>query len=611
VNFIVPIQGFAVIATQISLVWLFIRAFLRWRLHRDIAPWSLYLFTASLITITAVGFGFGKIFDVLLGEALWPHPDLSTDLNSYLRASLVPILATTIVALPMWVFHWKKIQQQSGISNKFTSSDIRRFYLYAVISISALISLQIFGEIIQHITWLFLGMSDEWSQLIRRLGRLIPALVLWAYHWQFFRPVNWIEKRTYLFLVTAITLIAISASMVTALELPWKLIPYDSKLLAGNFRQEISIIASSSVAVMLSGSLGHIWHRAKIKAESGTTLQYAYLLFATGIATAAIFGVITAMLFNFVASLLGDSSALTPWEFLLTNNIVSITVVGIAILFTHIPLLQTELNQETSQARIVQRLVDYTVLTVGLIQSTYACIALSQIMLDIWVIDATTLTLERDDAWWMGQVSAGITFLIVGILLLLAVGPRIMRALQKEPELEKTMWPRRCFYYIGLTITVVFVLFNSIGLLQSLLAIVLGEPVESTLLTNLCHNIINLIFASILLGHFAQVTSRERAVESIKSDYASNDSQKTNTPKLIQILTNETSTEIVATLQTELEQDIHHLGVIRQSPESTKPIEIHQAQIQQLIADIQAVRAERVLIIIDGSKPRVIGWDKP
>lgn len=110
--------------------------------------------------------------------------------DRYVRERIAQTGALVLVALPVWLFHWRGSRRLAFAKRAFFSY---RLYLYGVMTMALIAALVWGGMLLAKLLGLALGTVDWtieregrlfWKDALSAAANLLVALGLWAYHWR-------------------------------------------------------------------------------------------------------------------------------------------------------------------------------------------------------------------------------------------------------------------------------------------------------------------------------------------------------------------------------------------------------------------------------------------
>ena len=110
--------------------------------------------------------------------------------GAYPREGLANTLATLLVGLPVWIFHWRPVQAEILKDDEQTDyasrSLVRKGYLYLILFAGVIGTMIAAGMLLYQVIQLLLGNADRHSlQTILALGALLILFVIFSiYHWR-------------------------------------------------------------------------------------------------------------------------------------------------------------------------------------------------------------------------------------------------------------------------------------------------------------------------------------------------------------------------------------------------------------------------------------------
>ncbi len=150
----------------------------------------LYVFAAAFVGATFLLFGVGDIIRVVDDVLFGPKPLFAV--HHWWAEELSSAIARTVVGLAVWGFHWewaqRSLRRVDWIGESERNSSLRWVYVYAIVFVSVLLTLQGVSSSLESIfRWALdaphANQQFGWPRsILEPLLAAIPFALFWAYH---------------------------------------------------------------------------------------------------------------------------------------------------------------------------------------------------------------------------------------------------------------------------------------------------------------------------------------------------------------------------------------------------------------------------------------------
>ena len=397
---------------------------------------------------------------------------------------LAMAIALTVVATPIWLFHW--ILAQRAIS-RFPSeirAISRKVYLTVVLGVSA--ALGAFG-LISLLRWLFGG--DSFNGL--HLAFPLVWGAVWGFHWYVaIREVPRTEfgdsiHRAYIYATslyglvlmlvgTGIILRHLFAQAYDALSSTQVLLPGEGALWNG--------ATQTALAIFLVGGAYWYWHWHRVARDDiNSVLRQVYLhLFAILGGAATVLVTLNILLFRALQLAFGEPGTADQFQFL--PGALAALIIGGGLWGYHRAVAKQESPKALVGLPAAQRVYGYLLAALGLGTLATALVMLFGVMIGVIVPQAGE-SLVRGD-WWRNPLALAVSLALVGAPLWGFYWVGVQRAAGTSMA-ERSAFSRRTFIYLVLGAAVL----AALGNLSAILFMFLRDLLEGQLSAQTAQNI--------------------------------------------------------------------------------------------------------------------------
>ncbi len=466
----------------LGLIGLLVYAIIQWRRRRGALESSdpgigtvkrLYVYGVSFVSLMVAANGVVQIeryaLDGLFGG----------DVLSPSRSGLAIGVALAIVALPLWLFHWRLAQRHVSRLPVETRSIIRKLYLYLVLGVAVGLLLPASVSALQ---WVF-GSGDfsgyPWAAITVWAG-------VWAFHWRLESEEGQSTtetravRRLYIYVVSLATLVMAAVGIGHIIHIILRegyesavSIPVLAPTQGGLWRD----VMKTSLAVALAGGLGwwvH-WHRFAGR-ELYSLLRQIYLYFFSlgGFVTVLVSaGLVLYEVLVWLMGVPGDDTASAHFRSL-PAAIDSLSV-GAALWLYHRIVVQREAGEAPIGEQDARRAYSYILAAIGLSALVVGVGVVVTNAIAIFVESARSLLAEPD--FWRNRVAAFITLTVLGAPVWGYYWRSTQLRLLETGADERTSLVRRIFLFAALGVGALALL----GSLSFLLFVFLRALLEGEL----------------------------------------------------------------------------------------------------------------------------------
>jgi hypothetical protein len=519
--------------------------------------------------------------------------------EAFNRQTLSLALAMLIIGGVLWFLFWRAIQRNVSGDIDEIGSGIRKFFLNLIVTVSALVGLFAAVDFLQ---WLMAGAALDLFPS-GELSRLIVTGLIWYYHWQLTEkegqpsPEAKTLRRWSVYLLSGWGLVALSVNVVGFINTVVLNLPvWGTTIISGELWN--SSLQSHLSWVLLGGAVWTFYWFRMAKGDSGSTLRqvYLYLLAMCGGAIAGLVALTVSLfgVFKFAFGALGTSSS-TYFQFL--GWAVSLIVVAAAVWVYHHHVTQEEAVQV--RERLSARRIHYYLMSfLGLGTLIAGLIILLGILLDFPIHNASIEPIVITSGWWRSQLSISLALLVVATPIWLYYWNRVLQMAATGGAVERGAMSRRIFLYIVLGAAVVTLAADCINIIYQLLNGLLQGTFGIEVLRRSKWSLQTLVVAvPVLMYHWQILRQDQRLGAEAKA-----------VRKTVTVLVSDRDAELIPRIEEKLGYKVHTL---RYLGKKTKDLPaLSDKEISQLVGDIQAVPATKVMLIATGGKVLVLPYQE-
>jgi hypothetical protein len=399
----------------------------------------LYAYLVLLVAVLFVLFGLRDLLDALL----------SREGPSLVGGQLSLAIATLVVHGPIWVYHWRLVDQDRlEVEQTGAPATLRRWYMVIVQAVS--LTVAVFGAVDVLHQLLQLALTTTIGSTLgigAAVATLVAGLAIWMPHHLWARwlvqaatPLQADEARStlrqvYTALLVAATAIAGLGGLATVLY---------AVLLAGLGGAEWSaILADHTQALAVVVVAGPLWayHRRQMAVEArvsdlparGETAQrmFGYLMAAVGLG--ALFFGLGGLLSTLLRMVLAPDVLGTGWReplsFYLALSLVALPVYGLTS-----QVIERRVRSSPAEERALSRRIYlYAALLFGIVATVIAAVVLVRLLLGA-LLGTAEPDFLAEAGRWAGYALVGAAIAVAHALLLLRGG-----AAQRETGIGTTI----------------------------------------------------------------------------------------------------------------------------------------------------------------------------
>ena len=404
----------------------------------------LYFYTISFVALMMAANGVVQIAQYLLDAII------VADVVSESTTRLAVGISLLVVGLPLWAFHWRRVQRYVRELPVEKRSLVRKLYLYLVLGVAIGVAVAAGVELLQ---WAFRSESFSgypWAALVVWSG-------VWAFHWLLESAEGQSTstaralRRIYLYLVSAATLVMAAVGIghviypillegYGALVSEAVLLPSETGLWRPSMRDMVALVVVGGVV------WGVHWIRFAAR-DHGSFLRQVYLyIFAIlgGVVTTLVSGGI--ILYGLLVWLMGVPEQETASaHFRLLPGALASLAVGFGLWAYHWLVVREEAETIASQAKDARRLYAYVLAALGLGALVVAIATLVATATDILVESARSVVAGGD--FWQNQMAVVITLVVIGAPLWGYYWASLQRQVRDEGAGERASLTRRIFIF--------------------------------------------------------------------------------------------------------------------------------------------------------------------
>ncbi len=355
-------------------------------------------------------------------------------------------LSLSIVALPIWFFHWRFILRSVAAMPVESRSIIRKVYIYLTLGVALGFLAAVSYEILK---WAMrAGEFPEFS-----LASILPWAMIWGYHWQIESAEGQPSmetrgiRRLYLYAMSlvgagmfAVGVGAMIHSLLqdgyAALFLVAVTLPEQTGLARESLRTDLS------VAIVGGAMYWTHWHRFAL-GDRNSALRWITLFIASMGGMAAALGSVGVMASTTLFWLLGAASESAALRFEDMPGALVVASVGAVAWALFRRRMLTEAVGE--YATPVRRIYDHLMAAFGLTALSGASFLAFNTALATFA-EALSVSITDSDAW-RSPIAAILTMLIIGIPVWGYYWRRLRLAYAADPESEATSLSHRIYVF--------------------------------------------------------------------------------------------------------------------------------------------------------------------
>ena len=396
------------------------------------------------------GISFAALMTLVAGVSLAVQSLLNTlfDGQAFSLSSntLAWGLSLSIVALPIWFFHWRFILRSAAAMPVESRSIIRKVYIYLTLGVALGFLAAVCYEILK---WAMrAGEFPEFS-----LASILPWAMIWGYHWQIESAEGQTSvetrgiRRLYLYGASLVgggmfavgvgaMIHALLQDGYAALFLSVVALPDQTGLARESLRTDLSV-------ALVGGAMYWTHWRVFARDDRDSVLRWIALFIATvgGAATAlASLGVMAYTTLSWLLGAASERAALHFEDMPAALVVASIGAVGWA-LFRHRTLTEAVGEYATP----VRRIYDHMIAALGLTALAGASFTIFNTALATFA-EALSVSITDSEAW-RPPVAAILAMLIIGVPIWGCYWRRLRLAYTTDPESEATALSHRFYIF--------------------------------------------------------------------------------------------------------------------------------------------------------------------
>lgn len=430
----------------------------------------LYYYGLSFVALMVSASGAVMLVDYVADSFGGP------ELLSRGATQLAMAIALTVVATPIWLFHWYLARRAIRRFPAEIRTVSRKIYLTLVLGISAAVGA---SGLISLLRWLFGG--DSFNGL--HLAFPLVWGAVWGFHWYVaVREVPRTEfcdsiHRAYVYVTSLYGLVLLLvglgiilrhlfAQAYDALSSTQVLLPGQGALWNG--------ATQTALAIFLVGGVYWWWHWHRVAQDDiNSVLRQVYLHFFA-ILGGAVTVVVTLniLLFRALQLALDEPDAADQFQFL--PGALAALIVGGGLWGYHRAVVKQESREAVVGLRAAERVYGYLLAALGLGTLATALVMLFGVMIGVIVPQAGE-SLVRGD-WWRNPLALAVSLSLVGAPLWGFYWFGVQRAAGASIE-ERSALSRRIFIYLVLGAAVL----AALGNLSAILFMFLRDLLEGQL----------------------------------------------------------------------------------------------------------------------------------
>jgi len=555
----------------------------------------LYIYGLSLAGLVTAAIGATLIvsagLDALFGSMMISGENTTISLG----------LSLTIVGTPVWLFFWIMAQRSIHRNVVEIRSISRKFYLYLVLAVAAIV-VSVAATIL--LQWIF-NHQDFNSTPV--------ALILvwggiWGLHW-------WIEKkegqptelttsvrRFYVYGLTLFGIVQLIVGVSGILQLTLDA-AYDALFRASDILVGHTGIWNEDMRGFLTlafiGALVWWWHWHRVASgDVNSTLRHVYLhLFAILGGTAIVVSSLSVFLYRILQWVIGNpeiTSASSQFDVL--PSLISVGIVGGGLWGYHWAIVRQEAAVAQRGLVAARRVYSYLVSAVGLIILSVGLIVLFAVAIGL-------LSPEEGDRitgpdWWRNPLVLAITLLTVGTPLWGLYWRDVQGIAIQGGSDERDVLSRRIFIFLIFGISVLLVLINLSIVLFKLFDVVFGGVASSNVLWDTRWSIGILFAAGAVSVYYWMVLKEDRESTANLECVSELGPTEVSIRKSVTVLITEENMPLVLRLETLLGYDIqvwHRMDGRSLAPAISDDI------LTETVQQIRGTDSQLVFLLIDAN----------
>ena len=558
-------------------------------------PRRFYFYSISFIALMLLVSGVTMVLMSLLDE-LFGGPVIREA-----TTRLATGLALTIVGLPLWAFHWRFAQRSTETHPAERRSILRKLYLYVTLGVALGF---LASTAYRAIEWM-LGVGDfptfSWASV------LVCAPV-WAYHWVVASaetPETTLEtlgiRRLYLYLASALGIAMLAGGagfLLHVFLLEGYSAAFEASVIGSGSEGLWRETARSALSVAIVG--GAIWWvhwTVFASADRGSALRWIYLFVATiggGVITALVgFGIALDTLLTWI---LGASGEPAGSQFRAAPDGLAALAVGLAM-WVYFRRCMT-IESADHEAAHVDRTYDLLVAAIGLTALAIASASILDTFLRL--LSETSPVVVGGDVDWRVRLSSTLTTLAIGAPAWWTHWRRIQSAASADPEVERTVLPRKLFVLGVLCLGLLALVGGATSTLFIFLRDLLDTDLSANTLLDLSTSLAVFLTALFIIPYHWVIYRQDRELEPDTQD------QPTLRIRSVTLLTAEEDSDLLARVEAALGCPVNE--VHWPDPDAFVPT-LDDEQIARLAEEVASAPGSNVILIPDASGLRVVSHD--
>lgn len=551
-----------------------------------------YFYAVSLVTEALWAWGAGILLKLMLDEAIVGQTTLTRS-SSYPAQQLALGLSLLVIPGAVWLLHWRTVQRHAAGDAKESGSALRKLYLSAILTASALTALMTSITVLR---WL-LGGAHIQSLPTGSLSAMLVALGIWYYNQQTDAgdavpsATGKTLHRWYLYVTSSWSLAILSIGIVNLLAVMFDWAFADAALAQNPFWGDQTQLRVASV---LLGALWWAFHWFRLaRGDYGSTLRHVYLyLFAIfgGAVTALVS--LTIILFNLVKLTANAFHAGSVSNHYLVWTIPA-TIVGAAVWSYHWLAAKEESSTFEELRSAAKRVYYYLLSGLGLVELAAGIAFLIGLLLDLLLnaLDQSAVMVSTS-GWWQGQIALFLALLIVG----LAVWSHFWTRVQLDASTtagERIVRSRKIYLYTFLCLSVVALVAGLVNILYKLVGAFLGASTYFVALTDMKWGLqIVIVAVPILLYH----------LDLMRQDMRAGSESRTQVRDVVAVLDQELAESVVPSLEAILGYHVRLLALEGASVIGPPTGTVTEDTLKILAGTISSSPASKLLLLAQDGK---------
>lgn len=355
-------------------------------------------------------------------------------------------LSLSIVALPIWFFHWRFILRSVAVMPVESRSIVRKVYIYLTLGVALGFLVAVSYEILK---WAMrAGEFPEFS-----LASILPWAMIWGYHWQIesAEGQSSVEtrgiRRLYLYAMSVtgggMFGVGIGAIIYTLLQDGYSALFLTQVAISGEVGlARESLRTDLSVAIVGGAMYWTHWHRFAL-GDRNSVLRWIALFIASVGGAAAALGSVGVMASTTLSWLLGAANEGAALHF---EDMPAALVVASAGAVAWALFRRRMLMEAVGEYAVpIRRIYDHLMAAFGLTALSGASFTIFNTALAI-LAEALSVSITDSDAW-RSPVAAILAMLIIGIPVWGYYWRRLRLAYAADPEAEATALSHRVYVF--------------------------------------------------------------------------------------------------------------------------------------------------------------------